>query len=207
MNCPNCGAAMELVESGRHLRCTHCGTLHFPEPADADGIQILGESVDAPSCPVCKARMGAALLDSVHPVHFCTTCRGLLLPRATFAGVVNKRRAWATGPPAEPVPLDPRLLERHLLCPRCNRPFETHPYFGPGNVVIDNCPPCDLVWLDFGEIRQIVEAPGSDRGSREMARIDDEYVRHGESPEAPPVESADPLKLLLDFFFRGPGTL
>ena len=43
----------------------------------------------------------------------------------------------------------------------------THPYYGPGNVVIDSCEPCDLVWLDFGELKQIVDAPGKDRGTRE----------------------------------------
>jgi Zn-finger nucleic acid-binding protein len=42
----------------------------------------------------------------------------------------------------------------------------THPYYGPGNVVIDTCTACDLVWLDFGELAQIVDAPGRDRGRR-----------------------------------------
>ena len=46
----------------------------------------------------------------------------------------------------------------------------THPYYGPGNVVIDSCEPCELVWLDFGELRQIVDAPGKDRGTKEMPR-------------------------------------
>jgi hypothetical protein len=46
--------------------------------------------------------------------------------------------------------------------------MSTHPYFGPGNVVIDNCEACELVWLDCGELRQIVDAPGKDRGNREM---------------------------------------
>lgn len=43
----------------------------------------------------------------------------------------------------------------------------THPYYGPGNVVIDTCEDCNIVWLDFGELSQIVDAPGRDRGERE----------------------------------------
>jgi Zn-finger nucleic acid-binding protein len=39
-----------------------------------------------------------------------------------------------------------------------------HPYYGPGNVVIDTCSRCDLIWLDFGELKQIADAPGRDRG-------------------------------------------
>jgi hypothetical protein len=42
--------------------------------------------------------------------------------------------------------------------------MDVHPYFGPGNVIIDTCGTCDLVWLDFGELKQIEDAPGQDRG-------------------------------------------
>jgi Zn-finger nucleic acid-binding protein len=40
----------------------------------------------------------------------------------------------------------------------------THPYLGPGNAVIDTCSACELIWLDYGELTQLVEAPGRDRG-------------------------------------------
>jgi hypothetical protein len=42
--------------------------------------------------------------------------------------------------------------------------MDVHPYYGPGNVVVDTCRKCDLVWLDFGELQQIGDAPGLDRG-------------------------------------------
>jgi Zn-finger nucleic acid-binding protein len=120
----------------------------------------------------------------------------VLLPRGVFATVVNTRRAWATTPPADPVPLDRADLDRVLNCPRCGHRFETYPNYGPGNVVIDNCTRCDLVWLDFGEMRQMVDAPGRDRGSRHVPRIDEEYVRSG-PPRAD--EEADDS----DYFRRG----
>ena len=179
MNCAGCGAAMELVESRRYFRCRHCGAYHFPETVDADGIRVSGTPADAPGCPVCELPMAHAVLDDQYAVDFCTRCRGVLLPRAAFATVANKRRAWATTPPAEPIPLDRGELRRELACPKCRARFETYPHYGPGNVVIDNCAPCDLIWLDFGEMRQIVDAPGSDRGSRHVPRIDDDYVRTG----------------------------
>ena len=186
MNCANCGAAMDLVESRRYFRCRHCGSYHFPTAVEADGIRISGTPANAPGCPVCDARLAHAVLDEEHPVDFCTRCRGMLLSRTAFATVVNKRRAWATSPPAEPVPLDRDALRRTLTCPRCRGRFETYPHYGPGNVVIDNCTACDLLWLDFGEMRQIVDAPGTDRGSRHVPRIDDEYIRKG-----PPDEDED----------------
>jgi Zn-finger nucleic acid-binding protein len=54
-----------------------------------------------------------------------------------------------------------------------------YPPYGPGNVVIDCSTRCDLIWLDFREMRQIVDAPGKDRGSRHPPRIDESYVREG----------------------------
>ena len=203
MNCTNCGAAMELVESRRYFQCAHCGTYQFPTSIEADGIRIVGQLADAPACPVCQVGMAHALLDDDHPVDFCARCRGVLLPRTTFAGVMHKRRAWATDPPAEPVPLDRAALSRQLSCPKCRNRFETYPHYGPGNVVIDSCTGCDLIWLDFGEMRQIVDAPGSDRGSRHMPRIDEAYVREGvvrtEEPEPP----RDPIRALFDLLFTG----
>ena len=93
-----------------------------------------------------------------------------VLDKAGFAAVVEKRRAWATGTPAPAVPLNRQELERKLRCPVCKGAMVTHPYFGPGNVVIDSCEACAHVWLDFGELRQIVDAPGRDRGTREVPR-------------------------------------
>lgn len=202
MNCPNCAAAMELVESRRYFRCRHCGTYHFPESVEADGIRVVGQPSNAPACPVCRTPMAHALLDGDHPIDFCARCRGVLLPRATFATVVNKRRAWAAGPPAEPVPLDRRELHRELACPRCAGRFDTYPHLGPGSVVIDNCTRCDLIWLDFGEMKQMVDAPGRDRGSRQTPRVDGGYVRTGSAGEVKQPAIDDPLSFLVDALRR-----
>ena len=191
MNCANCGAAMELIESRRYFRCRHCGSYHFPTTVETEGIRVSGVGANAPGCPVCELPMAHAVLDEEHPVDFCTTCRGVLLPRVAFATATNKRRAWATSPPAEPLPVDRSELRRQLTCPKCRGRFETYPHLGPGNVVIDNCVRCDLIWLDFGELRQIEQAPGSDRGSRQLPRVDEEYIRGGPSPASPDDDAED----------------
>ncbi len=195
---------MTLVASRRYFHCGHCGAYHFPEAVETDGVRIVGQVADGPTCPVCAIAMAHAVLDGEHPIDFCARCRGILLPRTTFAIVTQKRRAWATSLPAQPSPLDPGDLRRQLACPMCGRPFQTYPHSGPGNVVIDNCTGCDVIWLDFGEMRQIVDAPGSDRGTREIRRVDDEYVRQGTEVHAADRESnreKDPLKLLADLLF------
>jgi Zn-finger nucleic acid-binding protein len=208
MNCPNCGATMELVAGRRYFRCTHCGSYGFPEGPDAEGIRVIGTVADSLRCPVCEVAMSRALLDDVHPVDFCNTCRGVLMPRDTFAGVINARRAWASTPPSAPVPFDRAELRRVLTCPKCGGRFQTYPHYGPGNVVIDSCTTCDLIWLDFGEMRKIVDAPGRDRGSQRVPRIDEAFVRHGaprseqdeEDDEGGRHRKRDVLGLLLDFW-------
>jgi hypothetical protein len=92
------------------------------------------------------------------------------MPRQSFAEVVNQRRAWASGPPVVPLPLDKRELQRLIVCPACSNPMAVHPYYGPGNVVIDTCDRCDVVWVDSGELREIAEAPGRDRGTADRPR-------------------------------------
>ena len=197
---------MALAKSRDYLRCGHCGTYHFPEAIEADGIRIVGRTANPPNCPVCSTGMSHALIDNEHPVEFCTRCRGILLPRTAFALVTQRRRAWATSPPAEPLPLNRDELRRRLACPTCGRTFDTYTHSGPGNVIIDNCVPCDMIWLDFGEMRQIVDAPGRDRGSREIHPVDSEYVRRG--PDRPVDDTdedfsrhRDPLRMLADILF------
>ena len=175
MNCTSCGAAMELVESRRYFRCGHCGSYHFPETIEAEGIRISGTPADAPGCPVCADPMSHAVMDDEHVVDFCTRCRGVLLPRAAFAMVTNKRRAWATTPPAEPVPLDRRQLRRELACPSAAavRDLSALRSRQRRHRQLRKVRP-DVARLRRDE--QIVEAPGSDRGSRHVPRIDDSYV-------------------------------
>lgn len=159
---------MELFATRGYFFCRYCGTFHFPDTKADEGVRIIGDAPEGLDCPVCAQALSSAMLDEAHAIRYCRNCRGLLIARTGFAGVVQKRRSWATNTPGPPVPLNRQELERQLRCPSCARPLSTHPYFGPGNVIIDNCETCELVWLDFGELRQIVDAPGKDRGSREM---------------------------------------
>jgi Zn-finger nucleic acid-binding protein len=168
MNCRNCGGAMELFAARGYFFCRYCGSFHFPDTKADDGVRIIGEAPEGLACAICSQPLSSAMLDEAHAIRYCGNCRGLLIARTGFAGVVQRRRAWATDTPGPPVPLNRQELERKIRCPKCAGPMLTHPYFGPGNIVMDSCEACELVWLDFGELKQIVAAPGKDRGTREM---------------------------------------
>ena len=156
---------MELFERRRYYFCNYCATFEFIKTEGAFGVEVLERSPDALPCPLCRAPLAKSLLDEEYLVEHCERCRGVLMRRARFAEAISRRRARETGPPAPPVPLDARELKRTVTCPSCRTHMDVHPYYGPGNVVIDTCSRCDLLWLDFGELKQITQAPGRDRGS------------------------------------------
>jgi Zn-finger nucleic acid-binding protein len=164
MNCRNCGAPMEFFERRRYFFCTHCGTFHFIDSPAVDGVQVLVRHSDGRSCPRCTAALAKSLLDEQYPVEHCERCKGLLIERGSFADALTRRRTRAGGPGTQPAPLDRRELERHVACPACGKSMDVHPYYGPGNVVIDSCTNCSLLWLDYGELQQMTDAPGRDRG-------------------------------------------
>ncbi len=43
--------------------------------------------------------------------------------------------------------------------------MDTHSYAGPGNVIVDSCGTCFLIWLDRGELTRIAHAPDEDDNS------------------------------------------
>ena len=160
MNCPNCGAAMHLVDRRTYFVCDYCATFCFPEeePCTDDGVQVLGETSEV-LCPVCEEPLVAGAIDEIRVLH-CRECRGVLVGHENFAAIVRTRRAGYTGDRTPPRPIDPEELERTLHCPTCNQILDTHPYYGPGNVVIDTCGRCCHIWLDHGELALIEKAPG-----------------------------------------------
>ena len=160
---------MELFATRGYFFCRYCGSFHFPESANDQGVKVLADAAGPVPCPACSKGLATATLDGAHAIHYCRNCRGLLLARGSFGDVIRMRRAWATGPPVDPAPVRQDELKRVASCPSCRNRMATYPYYGPGNVVIDTCDECNVVWLDFGELKQIVDAPGQDRGGRERS--------------------------------------
>jgi Zn-finger nucleic acid-binding protein len=149
---------MKLLEDKEYLVCEYCTYTYVPEP-NPDGVRVLEEATPL-GCPVCGIQMVKASLNG-NRMWSCKKCRGLLLPMALFTNTVFYERRKRSSPPTEKLPpVDvPKELQRKIVCPQCADPMDTHPYAGPGNVVIDNCPKCRLNWLDYRELQRILLAP------------------------------------------------
>jgi LSD1 subclass zinc finger protein len=156
MTCPSCGAPMHLKEDAQYLRCDYCETVHFPEE-NSDGVRVLGEKATK-SCPICAIPLEEAVLSGERML-YCGRCRGMLIEMDKFVAMIgNMRSRRETGADAARQP-DWKDLDRRIRCPKCGRTMDTHPYGGPGNVILDDCENCSLNWLDYGELERIVRAP------------------------------------------------
>lgn len=161
MNCPNCGAPMALSMPGAPWNCTHCGTTLRPDPGEPVDVRVVGDA--AHECPVCRRALARAILDDRETAEYCRQCEGILMARRAFAQTVIARRAIGRAPGVTPPAADPREMDRRLACPQCREPMLTDWYYGPGGIIVDTCPSCDVIWLDGGELKRAIDAPGGDR--------------------------------------------
>ncbi len=160
-NCDQCGGVAQEVAGQRYLQCSYCQSLVFPHgsPLQTDRITPLGSELES-ACPCCQEPLRTGEIDS-HRALYCGNCYGILIRNGTFGEILRNRRAARAEMEAQDVrPISPDAYDRVLHCPSCHGRMETHPYYGPGNVVIDSCAPCGCVWLDHGELLALERAAG-----------------------------------------------
>src|SRR6202042_3415797 len=83
---------------------------------------------------------------------------GNALLHALSLDVLREYRYWSRSSQA------PRAFEdgRILHCPLCKHEMDHHPYGGGGNLAVDSCESCGVLWLDRGELSRVLAAPGRD---------------------------------------------
>jgi Zn-finger nucleic acid-binding protein len=146
---------MRLKPDMESYKCDYCLSIYFPEKNE-DGVRVLDEQ-SGQDCPVCKLPLMHAVLGKVRII-YCTGCKGMLIPMPAMEGLVEQLRG-AHGTEASQAAPDSEDLRRKINCPVCHRPMDAHFYAGPGNVVIDSCEDCSLIWMDRGELMRIAHAP------------------------------------------------
>jgi Zn-finger nucleic acid-binding protein len=150
------------------LVCNYCGAECIPG-ADDDGVQIVGPT--SKKCPVCAASLSDGLIEA-HAILSCEQCHGMLIPMDTFPSLISDLRSHRERSPEFMQRRDDADATRHLHCPQCGAEMDGHPYGGGGNVNIDSCETCSVIWLDRQELRRIVVAPDHEPL----------YLRYGDAP-------------------------
>ena len=162
MNCPACGAPMQLKPGMDSFQCEYCRSVYFPDKND-DGVRVLADQTDlngqaaVQNCPVCTIPLKLAAIDKFR-ILYCATSHGMLIPMEEFQVLIDDLQALQRDTMVQTAP-NPQDLRRTIDCPQCHHSMEAHFYAGPGNVTIDSCDACSLNWLDHGELMRIVHAP------------------------------------------------
>ncbi|MEQ9407366.1 MAG: zf-TFIIB domain-containing protein [Fuerstiella sp.] len=205
--CQQCGGTATAVPGRDYLQCRYCQSLVFTtdNPLTVDRITPMGTELDG-TCPACEQTLCTGEIEQ-RAVLYCGGCFGLLLRNEDFGAIVRQRRARRIGCEAESVqPLNPDEYNRQLGCPNCHQTMEVHPYYGPGNIVMDSCARCQYVWLDHGELRTVERA----EGGREPQPLPLQVNADGDVTVIPPPETGQagaadpersPLSVLADLLF------
>jgi Zn-finger nucleic acid-binding protein len=152
---------MAQVYGQTHHHCQSCNTFEFPTSIQVSEIPIFPQGKDTNfQCPKCVLPLEVGLIQSSMQVCFCNNCRGFVMPSQSLGLLINDLRSEYKGADDKPFPIDPAELDKFDNCPACLEKMDSHPYYGPGNVVLNTCNACKLAWLDHGELAKIIRAPG-----------------------------------------------
>jgi Zn-finger nucleic acid-binding protein len=127
---------MRLKDDADYLICDYCETPHFPD-ANADGVRVLGVPAEFP-CPVCRIPLTNASV-ARERIFYCERCHGMLIGMSVFVEIIEDLRSRRENTVDAAHAADWRDLDRRIQCPKCAAVMDTHPYCGPGNIIIDSC--------------------------------------------------------------------
>ena len=204
IGCQKCGGTAEVVAGQQYYNCVYCESLIQLAEVSEDRILPTGITLDC-SCPTCEQPLQTGLIEKRRAL-FCGSCFGVLIRHADFSGIVQERQARRAGmEPAEPRPIDPESLKREIQCPSCSQRMETHPYYGPGNIVVDTCSECGYLWLDHGEMTRVENASFVRRSTQftwdSPAATVSERLESVALPAVVERTAGSPLRALADLLF------
>lgn len=155
MNCKQCGAPLNVLENQSLFHCEYCGGYDFPDP-NLDGVALLDQT-SAYLCPMCRKPLVSAAVSEVR-IFSCPNCRGNLIDQSKLLPILRQAQASGMMRDIPVVSADPSEWARSVDCPSCLGKMNTYPYGGPGNMMIQGCDQCRVIWLDCGELSRIVRA-------------------------------------------------
>ena len=103
-------------------------------------------------------------------IDYCADC-GIWLDSGELELILEKTGEGGPGS-RETAPLsDGRRGDKPIKCPVCRRRMKKEPYEELASSVVDRCPRKHGIWLDRGELREIVGTRGSDDAADRTAVI------------------------------------
>lgn len=146
---------MNVEANQDFFHCEYCGGYDFPNP-NQDGVALLDE-VSRYACPMCRKPLVSAVVNKIH-ICSCPNCRGNLIEQSKMLPILRQAQAPDSITADIQHPQDNSERSRIAICPSCQNVMAAYPYGGPGNIMIQGCEQCQLIWLDFGELSKVSRA-------------------------------------------------
>lgn len=125
-------------------------------------------------CPVCKEPMIVLELDEVEVDH-CISCGGIWLDAGELELLLGD--AAQKDDFLSSFEIDETSGERARRCPLCSRRMEKISVGRDKSVRIDRCRKNDGIWLDGGELEELIKMSGFGRDSRVLSLLRDMFAR------------------------------
>lgn len=190
MRCPSCGAAARCDAAHcafcrtrlKTVACSRCreimfsGSKYCPHCSGATAPVEEG-AAQGRACPRCTRGLVGMRVASDN-IEQCPGCAGLWMSVATFDHICSDSQAQSAATTMAVPPGRGVVAEVvYIKCPECSELMARKRYSQASGVLINTCR-AHGVWLDGGELRQIVEfirAGGLDRARRvEQERLEAE---------------------------------
>jgi Zn-finger nucleic acid-binding protein len=117
----------------------------------------------ATSCPRDQAALVPQTFDSILQVEHCGSCGGVFLDKGALEKLENATAQEYAKESKQPDDMAEEAYEMGMqqeredaVCPKCDAEMEKSEYGFCSSVLIDSCPKCGGIWLDHGELKQIM---------------------------------------------------
>jgi len=114
-------------------------------------------------CPVCKPKTRMELFE-LHNLKFegCPKCKGIFLDQGELRKLKDKSKQeswlklnWVDD---EIEGIESSIaIDSNRFCPKCREVKMICAHYGQSNILMDWCPRCRGIWLDYNEFQEIIE--------------------------------------------------
>jgi len=115
------------------------------------------------TCPRDHSGLVPQPFESIVQVDHCASCGGVFLDKGELEKIENAAaKEYANqvedpdGGAQQACEMAKQLERKDATCPKCNTEMEKQEYGFCSEVLIDSCPGCGGIWLDHGELKEIM---------------------------------------------------
>lgn len=126
------------------------------------------------NCPVCKDPMIVLELDEVE-IDYCASCEGIWLDGGELEILLQSSSAKDGF--LDSFQRDDAAAEKARRCPICDKRMEKALYAGERTIRLDRCRGGHGIWLDKGELRDVLEEAGYGAGGKVLELLKDIFAK------------------------------